>query len=230
MNKIKFMYDVARTMKNKEKVKTKLKFQLTKNQSKVMAFEGEFEKDFSENGRLGFGRFFNGHPLHRQGHPFGGHPLHGHPFAHQCQGDEAMIGRARDIEGQERDIKRPSKMKSCFSAISIFFGLIDSADFTENQDGSVLVQLCNENISEDLKKTITEMQQARREMFRNMGAGNNNMNPMNHLKDMKEPAFSIQIKINANKEVEYFAIKAKGEKEENQIMELDHETSFVWEV
>lgn len=49
MNKIKVLYDVFKTMKEKEVFKGKLKFEATKGEVKVLSFSNEFETN-TKNG------------------------------------------------------------------------------------------------------------------------------------------------------------------------------------
>ncbi len=202
MNKIKLIYDVAQTMKNKESVNTNLKFNLTKNDEKVAAFDGEFNKCLCSYGKRPHG-----------------HMPHGHHGFHK---EECRDFRNVKEEGYEVQ-KAPSKLKGAFSMMSVFFGLLDSLEVIENNDGSAIVKLTDKDINDDLRETIKEIKSKKMEMAEAYGHG-----PMNHMKDVENLEFSVEISINKAKEIEGISIEANGKNEKEELMKLNLNANFIW--
>ncbi len=238
MNKIKLMYDVAQTMRKKESVSAFVKLELKKNGKRSLYVESEFEKDFSDL-KPHFGGF---------SHMHGNKAMQLHKAYCEGQGKENNCNRP-DVNAL-RDFRRCRhhnfKFQDIFTKMSCLFGLIDAIELVEDDEISILTLDCK-NIPEDLKQIMEEkkmeherfhedMKEKLREyMEKEPHDGENEhhkLNPMCHLRDMKNPEFKLEVRVNKDKEIEKVILNAKGEginkKDENQIMDLCFELNFTF--
>ncbi len=214
MNKIKFLYDVAKTMKAKEVLNGVLKAEVEKDQVKIFSIQNEFEKNLSTGqtkskvtaemdyeGRTGTQEHWARFDREREQHDFHRHMPHFH-------------GRGR--EG----------LKEKFAKCALALGLLDAVKTEEQEDKTIVISLNANDLSADMKLLFHErMNQAG-------GHHHNGHRLMHEFCSVNELDLVISLHINKNYEVENILITAGGNQTDGQSQQHDlkaqAELSFVW--
>ena len=148
MNKLKLLYDVARTMKNKEKIEGVLTVQVMKGEEEVFALRNEFEKQ-----RGGKGKTVVNSKLQ----------LNGNQVTRESSTEFALSGDCHHGAGMVRRLfHRHHGHSGCcgirgtFSKIACAFGVLNSLKVEERGSGAASISL-------DLAELPVEMQEALKE-------------------------------------------------------------------
>ncbi|AEG59802.1 hypothetical protein [Desulforamulus ruminis] len=232
MNKVKFLYDVVSTLKEKESFRGVLAVEGSRNQDKILVFNNEFEKS-QLNGRTKakvqleldcqgkkikhesstefdlqdcHGHRHHGfwHPM-RHGHSHGSH--HG-PF---CDGDGAVGG---------------GRFKGKLSRLAFFLNVLNSMELEEQDDKKIVLSLNFDQIPGDMKNLIQRKMQHHK---------------MHHSRDFQqaskefsgfEPsAVKLTILVNQNKDMEKVVLIAEGKQQEEAAVndvKLNAELRLDW--
>ena len=148
MNKIKLLYDVARTMRAKEKVVGVLTAQVRKDQEEVFSARTEFGKSATgeASAKVSCELNLDGSRVKRESHteysPAGdcrhGHGLFGKLFRHH-HGTRECCG-----------------IKGFFTKISFALGILSSLQAEEQGNGGAVISLNLSDLPEELKKLLLE--------------------------------------------------------------------------
>jgi hypothetical protein len=225
MNKIKVLYDVVKTMKEKEVLKGNIKLEAVKGEMKVLSFSNEFETN-TKNGETKANinvdldtedkkvkhkshsefnikdcphhRFHRG--MHMHNHGINMHGIHGH-----------------------------GGIKGGLSKIAFMLNLLNNVQVEEKDEKAI--------ISLQLKEVLKEIKDMHKEFYKGM----DNEKVMEHIRQMKEGSgedfkkhhefikkllFSedsetlLKIYANKNNEVEKIEISSKGENIVNGVLDL----------
>jgi len=147
MNKLKLLYDVARTMKNLEKVEGVLQLKVIKDQDEVFNLRNQFEKNVAGKTRTTVSSVLNlegGHVTRESTTEF---DLSGqcHPgmlrrmFHHRHGGEEGCCG-----------------VKGFFGRLSLALGILNSLKVEEKGDGAAVVSLELSEAPEELQAALQE--------------------------------------------------------------------------
>lgn len=249
MNKIKLLYDVVMTMKDKESCKGVLKAEATKDKAKIFSADNEFERangrtktkirtevdcdgkkvkhesttefDGKDGGDMHCG--FMRHMHHAHGHfGFGakdGGDMHGNHMHH-------AHGHFHGHFGNDQRMGHGG-LKGRLTGLAFILNLFNNLQVDEQEDKSAILTLDFNEIPEDLKKSFHER-------FNREGAADNQGHQkfMKELHSMESVNVILKIWINKDNEVEKVALTAAGkQKDENNVeheMNMNAELSLAW--
>jgi hypothetical protein len=214
MNKIKFLYDVVKTMKTKEILNGVLKAEVEKDQVKIFSIQNEFEKNLSTGqikskvnaevdyeGRTGAQEYCDGFGINKEQPDFQRHIPHFH-------------GRGR--EG----------LKEKFAKWAFALGILDAVKIEEQQDKTMVISLNVNDIPTDMKLLFHEkMSQAK-------GHHHFDHPLMHEVCAVDELDLVLNLHINKNYEVENILLTAGGNQSDRQSQQHDlkarAELCFLW--
>ena len=161
MNKLKLLYDVARTMKNLEKIDGVLQVNVRRDQDEVFSLRKKFEIDEAMRNRIEEAPgpdLDGGHGMRGRDAEFGfpGHWGPGHAMAHR------MFHRHHDARGGRG-------IKGAFTRLSFLFGILGSLKIEEKENGTAVVSLNLSEIPEDLSAMLLEKIQSGNGHFQHRG-------------------------------------------------------------
>jgi hypothetical protein len=220
MNKIKLMYDVVKTMKEKEVINGSLKVEGKKDQVSFVSFENKFQKNLvtgDVTAKISSQLDVKGKKIKHESnteftlennqlgmcHHFGKHMHEHHHHGARCH-----------------------SFKDKLTALAYVLNLIDNMQVLEQQD-KILATISLNEIPEELKKAIHE------KMEHSHAAEQHSFPiPMQRFLTMKETKIDLVVLISKTKEVEKVTITVegikKGELNETHIMNLQGELRFTW--
>ncbi|GBF34757.1 hypothetical protein DCCM_3877 [Desulfocucumis palustris] len=215
MNKIKLLYDVVMTMKEKDSCSGAISVEGRKDQVKILDFNNEFEKNMTDGqtkAKINFelehegkkvkhesSTEFNTHTPGRCHHGFMSHMrfhhCHGHQFNH--------------MEGLKR-----CGMKEKLSRIGLLLNILNSLKVEEQENKNILLSLNFDEIRQDIKNIIQEKLQHEK-----MARHHDFHGAVKEFSALENPTGSLNILINKNNEVEEILLTLDGEKkgELNQV-------------
>jgi len=221
MNKIKLLYDVVKTMKEKEVYNGIIKLEGEKNQIKVFSFVNEFERN-TLNGqtkaKISTELDFEGKKVkHESSTEFNKENCHDHMFH----------GLKRHIHDQHNhnDMKCGG-IKEKLTKLAFALDTINNMKIDEQADKTLVLSLNANELPEDMKKVMHE--RINHKMMHN----HHEHHCMKEFFAMENPNIELNIWINKNYEVEKIVVtvngKQKDELTELQEINLRGELCFVW--
>jgi len=210
LNKIKLMYDIAKSMKDKEVFTGTIQINAQKDQNEFFVCKNEFEKDLASGQvklQIHTVLDMDGKQLkHDSSSEFnfqdgcdGRHRFHHRHFHHQgCQGDSyCCIG-----------------WKEKWSGLAYLLKLLDDMEIKEQDNNTLALSLHIDEIPEDLRKHMPYK-------FHHAGINENNPGYRHHewmetFKDMEKPELDLKMKINQDRAVENLLITARGKYPDSQ--------------
>ncbi len=219
MNKLKLMYDVIRTMKDKETLKGTLKAEGTKDQAKLFGFENAFEKNFTTGqtkAKINTEVDCDGKKMKMENNL---------DFEMQgCRGHHGFMRHMHAPHGQPFQGAHPGGIREGLNKAAFVFGILNSIKLEERQDGAAVLSLALADIPEDLKKAVQEHIKQAREHHEGGHEGDprNNHHNHNHHEFMKEfhtmekTDFSLKIFVSKDNAVEKIRLELAGEQEEGK--------------
>lgn len=227
MNKIKFLYELANTMRNKEVIKGSFQAEGKKDGKIIGNFENEFEKNIKT-----------------------GYVKAKVKAAFECEGNK--ISNEFNIDAQLDDLhkkcmhKHPMRhghhqgnhhmccgLKGKLTHVTYLFGLLNSLKLDEKEDQSVQLTLNLQDLPEDMKQTLMT------HCTRHLSAAEGDVPGMacEHHKIMKAfliteaPEVELNIWVNKNREVEKLTILVEGQNKneagEAHVINLSVEAKLV---
>jgi hypothetical protein len=148
MNKIKLLYDVTRTMKNLEKIDGLLQLRVSKDQKEVFQLRNKFEKNEGGKTRTTVSSVLNldrGQVTRENTTEF--------DFAGRCQHGSGMLRRM--FHGH-RGEERCCGIKGVFGKLSLAFGILNSLELEEKEDGKAVLSLDLAQAPEELRTALQE--------------------------------------------------------------------------
>lgn len=145
MNKIKLLYDVTRTMKNLEKIDGLLQLKVSKDQKELFQLRNKFEKN---EGGMTVSSVLNldrGQVTRESTTEF--------DFAGRCQHGPGMLRRM--FHGR-RDEERCCGIKAMFGKLSLAFGILNSLEVEEKEEGKASLSLDLAQAPEELRRALQE--------------------------------------------------------------------------
>lgn len=242
MNKIKFLYDVVRTMKDKQNLQGEFRAEAKRDQVKVFGCANEFFRNtVTGEGRLKVSTEFNwdGQTMkHESCTQFNmkdgwGAGCHGRHAAlvrrlhcHPGMGPGAMEGRG-PVPGHFHPMH--GGFKGGLSRAAFLLHVLNSINVEENADQSYLLTLELTDLPEDLKKDFQEkIQQHRdhaagmRQHFAEMGREVPGF--MKELHTLEQPAVNVKLQVNRDYEVETVDLEFGGKVSDES--QTTHEVAF----
>ena len=224
MNKIKVIYDVARKMKDKSKVKGLLTAEGFKGQDKILSVSNTFEKGMQDGrttGKINIEADCNGKKMKIENSiDFEGNACCTHhgwmKHMHNCH-----HGKMHEADFKEK-----------WCRLTTMLGLLSSIKIDEKEDGSTLIALESSNIPEELKKGLEDKMKACHEQHKAMLMNNGHAMCMKEFHQLTNIDFILNIAINKNSEVEKITVNVKGDHQDGengkQPMKLSADLSFEW--
>lgn len=229
MSKLKLMYDVVSTMKDKEAISGALKVEGKKDQTKIASFVNEFTKDLS-NGetkvKISTDLDYDGKKVKHESqteftiqgchgkmhHGFMKHMHHHNHHGHHC--------------GENHDDLKCGGIKGKLTMLAFVLNIFNQIKVEENEDKSVLLSLNLNEIPDEMKKVFQE-----RFSQRTMPEHQHHHSFMKEFFTLKEAKIEFNIWINKAREVEKIVVTVDGEQidelNENHDLSLKAELSLA---
>lgn len=214
MNKIKLMYDVAKTMKGKDLIKGTLRVECLKDDTPALRMDNEFSQNMmtgltkvkNKTEINGEGKYFKNesstefiHPADAgpHGHGFPGKLRHFHHFAHHC-------GHGR------------GGLKTIFSGLALALDILSKTEVEEQADQTVLTLKMNE-LPEEFRDILAGR-------FRD-GYGEDRFPEapyhkrhrlMKELQTLENPELTLISRINKNNEIVSLEVSLSGKQTDDQ--------------
>ena len=234
MSKIKLLYDVITTMKDKESCSGNLKVEGSKDQIKIFDLDNEFEKNMAD-GRMKAkvileidkdgkkvkhesSTEFDGCGVHGTGH----HGFMGRMFSRHCHEhhpNHSHMGTCGDIKlcGIKEKLSRLACMLNVFSSMKV----------KEQEDKSTVLSLNFDEIPGELKKMIHE-----KLLQKKLQHEHGHKCVCKEFSTMEVLTAGLNILINKNKEVEKITLSIKGKQKDDlnalHHLDLQAELRFAW--
>jgi hypothetical protein len=225
MNKIKLIYDVVKTMKEKNTFKGTLKAEGLKDEAKFFVFENVFERnnltgltkakikaEVDSDGKkmkMDNSMEFEGKEFHK------GHDFMKHIHSHRHHGEHS------------------GGLKEGLNKLGFILSILNNLKVEEQEDKSAILSLAMDDIPEEIKKAIHEKHQHGNEEHEKTPDKHHHHHLfMKEFHSMKKTDFKLNIFINANSEIEKITLLLNGEKEDEKTgqhaMKLDAEVCLDW--
>ncbi|ODA40352.1 hypothetical protein [Desulfosporosinus sp. BG] len=215
MSKLKLMYDVVNTMKDKEAISGALKVEGMKDQTKIVNFINQFEKNLSTGEtkvKLSTELDYDGKKVkhesqteftmqgcQRKMHPgFMRHMRH-HHHSHHC--------------AENYDDLKCGGIKGKLTKLAFVLNLFNQIKMEEKDDKSVILSLNLNEIPEDMKKAIQE-RMSQRAMSEHQ---QHHHGFMKEFFSLQEPKIELNLWISENREVKKILVTVDGK----QMNDLD---------
>lgn len=219
MNKIKLLYDVVKTMRNKENITGVLNVEVQKDQAKVFSLQNDFEKNMltkQTKAKISTELDLEGKKVkHESNTEFSmqgccGHGHHGfmkhmhHHHAHKCGG-----------------------VKGKLSKLAFVLGLLNSLQTEVQENNTTVISLNINELPEDMKALIREKMIHAKECHHQ---GQHDF--MKEFCTMENPDFVLKVIVNGNYEIEKIGIVIVGNLEDEQNIQHElkarAELNFSW--
>ncbi|NVN93559.1 MAG: hypothetical protein HXX11_23585 [Desulfuromonadales bacterium] len=148
MNKIKLLYDVARTMKAKEKVDGVLTAQVHKDQVEVFSLRNDFGKNSTGDASAKVSC-----ELNLEGNRIKRESLTEFSTAGDCQQRGRLLGK---LFRHHHGTGECCGIKGIFSRIAIALGILSSLKSEEQENGGAVVSLNVSDLPEEMKTQLLE--------------------------------------------------------------------------
>ena len=212
MNKIKVLYDVVKTMKEKEIINGVINFQVTKNEINVVSFNNEFHKDnISGDVKAKISKEINtdGKKIRQQTEvEFNTKNCHHHKFLH-------------GMHGMHKHNHEHLDMKVKLSKAAFILNILNNLE-ADNKEDKIVLSLNLKEVIKECKELKTEFQKNLNDIPMDKSNGTcpteNMKGPHNHHEFFKQFLCEeykdavLNVIINKNNEVEKIKILANGEK------------------
>ncbi|WP_407312791.1 hypothetical protein [Desulfosporosinus sp. SB140] len=224
MSKLKLMYDVINTMKDKEAIRGTLNVEGIKDETKIVGFVNEFEKNLSTGEtkvKINTELDYNGKIVkHESQTEFTSLGCHGH---HRHHGFMKHMHHHRHgcIEGHD-DLKCAG-IKEKLTKLAYILNILNQIKVDEKEDQSVLVSLNLSDIPDEVKKVFQE-----RMSQHPMPEHHEHHGLMKELFSLQKPEIQFNLWISKAKDVEKIIITIEG-KQDNDPND-SHELTFKAEL
>ncbi|KJS17815.1 MAG: hypothetical protein VR69_03535 [Peptococcaceae bacterium BRH_c4b] len=234
MNKIKLLYDVVTTMKEKEFLKGTLKVEGSRDKVKIFGFDNDFEKNLADGrtkAKVCLELDCEGKKVKHESSTefelpgFQGHRRHGlmsHMRFHHCHGYYHNNDQAGDCSGIKCD-----GLKGKLSKIAFVLNMLNSMKVEELEDKSIKLSLDFDEASGDMQGFIREKLQQHKKMHHN----DDFQCACSEFSGMEISAVKLNVFINKNSEVKKVILTVDGlQKDEingQRSLNLKAELSFI---
>lgn len=234
MNKIKLLYDVIMTMKDKDSCSGNLKVAGKKDQAGIFSLDNEFEKNMADGrtkARVSMEMDYAGKKVKHESstefdglgcHGAGGHGFMNHMFLRHGHGHYPGHGRIGDCGDSKR-----FGIKAKLARLAFFLDVLNSLKVEEKENQSTVLSLSFDEISEEMKKIIHE-KMLHKKMLHEQGQER----VCKEFSGMEALTGGFNVFINKNKEVEKIIVTLEGTSKDDlnepHQMNLQAELSLVW--
>jgi len=221
MNKIKLLYDVVKTMKEKEVFNGTLRLEGKKNLIKVFSFVNEFEKN-TLNGqtkaKISTELDFEGKKVkHESSTEFNKGNCHDHMF----HGLKRLIH-----DHHNHNDRKCGGIKEKLSKLAFVLDTMNNMKIDEQADKTLVLSLNISELPENMKKIMHER------INNKMMSNHHGHHCMKEIFTMENSNIELNIWINKNNEVEKIVVTVNGKQKDEladlQEINLRGELSFAW--
>lgn len=150
MNRIKLLYDVARTMKSKEKIEGVLQWNVLKDQDEVFTLRNTFEKTAGGKGKTAVSTRLN----------LDGKEMSRESTTEFTLGDKCCVGHGlRRMFHRGNDKCGGGGIKAVFGKIAMFFGILSSMTLEELENGRAEVSIKLTDLPDEVRGALREKMQ-----------------------------------------------------------------------
>jgi len=229
MSKMKLMYDVINTMKEKDLITGVFKAEVKKDQIKIIGFNNQFEKNLA-NGetkcKISTEIDCNDKKFkHESQTEFTSQGCQGKMHRGFMQHMQHMHHHHQPSDQNYEDI-RCGGIKEKLTKLAFVLNVFNQIKVDEKEDKSIVLSLNLNEIPEDIKKVFQE-----RMSQRTMSEHHQHHGFMKELSTLKDPKIELNLCITKNKEVEKIMLTVEGkqidELNENHDMNLFAELSLA---
>ena len=258
MNKLKLMYDVVKTMKEKENLKGTFQAEGTKDRMKVFGCANEFARNTATGEtRIKLNTEFDWQgqkmkhesstEFNSKGFRGGMRPgmirhMHGHPGAFAGQ----VFPEHGPFHAHFHHGMHCGGFKEGLSRIGLLLQVLNNIKLEEKEDQTVVLSLNGADFPEEFRQALQERMKARQEMCqqarRNFDPGMAAEAPagkipglhgfLKELHDVENPEFAINMTVNKNFEIEKAVLQCSGKRKDESGRENDlavkAEVNFTW--
>jgi len=233
MSKIKLLYDVITTMKDKESCSGNLKVEGSKDRVKIFGLDNEFEKNMAEGrtrAKVSLEMDCAGKKVkHESSTEFDGSDFHGasqhgflrHVIFHHGHGHHPDHGHINC-----GSVKRGG-IKEKLTRLALLLGILNSMKVEEREDKSTVLSLDFNEIPGEMKKNIHE-----KLLHQKMRHDHGHQCVFKEFSNMEILNAGLNIFINKNKEVEKITLAVEGRQKDEQNqphhLDLQAELRFAW--
>ncbi|MDQ7092030.1 hypothetical protein REC12_00275 [Desulfosporosinus sp. PR] len=229
MSKLKLMYDVINTMKDKEAIKGILSLEGTKDQTKIFGFVNEFEKNLDSGEtklKISTELDYNGkkvkHDSQTEFTQQGCHG-HGHHMQHMQHGFMGHMHHHRQVSLEGHEDLKCAGLKGKLTKLAYMLNILNQIKVEEQADQSVLVSLSLKEIPDDLKKVFQE-----RMNHHAIPEHREHHGLMKEFFTLQEPEVQFKLWVREAKDVERILFTVEG-KQKNDPQEI-HDLKFKAEL
>ncbi|HBV98512.1 MAG: hypothetical protein JL50_20750 [Peptococcaceae bacterium BICA1-7] len=229
MSKIKLLYDVITTMKDKESLSGTLKLEGRRDQVKILGLDNEFEKNMAEGSikaKFSLEMDCEGKKVKHESstqfdrsscHGGGQHSFMGRIMAHHCHGHHSHHGHTGPCCG----------LKERLARLSFLLSVLNSMKVKDQEDKSTVLSLDFADITGEMKKTIHE------KLLHKMAQHHNGHQCVcKEFSDLDDLKAGLNILINKNREIEKVTLMIEGRTKDPlnspRHMDLQAELRFTW--
>jgi hypothetical protein len=235
MNKIKLLYDMVTTMKEKELLKGTLKVEGSREKVKVFGFDNEFEKNLADGrtkAKVCLELDCEGKKVKHESSTefelpdFQGHRRHGlmgHMRFHHCHGHHHNNTQAGDC-----GVMKCGGFKEKLSKMAFVLNMLNRMKVEESENKGTILSLDFDGTSGDMQGFIREKLQQHKKMHNN----DDFQCAFGEFSGMEISDIKLNVTINKNSEVEkvIFTVDGKQKDEINgqRSLNLQAELSLLW--
>ncbi len=239
MGKIKLLYDVVTTMKDKEYIHGNLKVEGSRNQVKIFGLDNEFEKNMSDGrlkARIALEMDKNGKKVKHESstefegcgfHDAGRQGMMDRLFSHYGHGHRPGLGHT----GAQNDMKRCG-LKDKLSRLAFMLSILNSIKVKEQEDQSTVLSLDFADIPGDMKELFHEKLLLHKKMHHEYGRQLQGECLFQEFSGMDILNGGLNVLTNKNKEVEGITLTVEGKQKNDSgvphQMNLQAEIRFAW--
>lgn len=237
MNKIKLMYDISKTMKEKNLFNGSLQVECVKDNATIFQMDNEFSKDLSTGltkvdikTKLDYeGKSFK----HESSTEFT-HPRNSHPHGHRHKGNHPHFYHFRHC-GNGKCGHGHGGLNGIFSGLTFAFNLLNRIEITEQPDNTIRMTLEMDQIPNELQKMLThKFRQGYGEEQEHEGTHRTRHHARSLIKELhalEEPSLKLISRINKNNEIESIDVTLSGKQIDDQqeihVLNLNAKITFL---
>lgn len=153
MNRIKLLYDIARTMKNKEKIEGVLQWNVLKDQDEVFTLRNAFEKSAAGKGKTTVSTKLN----------LDGRQMTRESSTEFSLGDHCHIGGGmRRLFHRGHDGHGCGGIRGAFGKVAMMFGILSSVDVAELDNGRAELSIKLTELPDEVQAALREKMQQKK--------------------------------------------------------------------
>ena len=226
MNRLKLLYDVVKTMKDKEEVKGSLQVNGEKNQVQIFSFGNEFARNLQSGAtkaKISTQVDYDGNKVKHESYT----EFNVQDGSHQPMfpGFKGHMHHHRHGHGHKPGDLTPRGFKDKLNRITFVLSMLNQITITEQDDKSVLLGFAASEIPAEMKQVLQE------KMLQHQNAQAEHQHPFMHeFADAANSSFEASVRINRNHEVEkvLLAIAGKRAAAPETGLSLKAELNLVW--